>query len=189
MNSQAPPPAPGQPQINIVQKNSSGCRTLVFVCVGVLVAIGLVIGGCVVFGAWGISEAVEQVAEAAKEAEEAAKVAAVTAVSWDDVTNAQNPDNSLTDIQKEKLHSDIIDKRVRWSGSLVEVESTYSNSITLHVSMDGGSEAEVTVELFADQKEKAETLVKGEPVTFEGTVRDTGSKFRAVELKYGKISP
>ena len=95
------PPPLGQAHINIVQTNNSGCRTLLFVCLGIVLAITLVIGGCVVLGVWTIGETVDQVVESVKETEAEAKASPITAITWNAVTNARTPDNTLTELQQE----------------------------------------------------------------------------------------
>ena len=181
------PPPLGQAHINIVQTNNSGCRTLLFVCLGIVLAITLVIGGCVVLGVWTIGETVDQVVESVKETEAEAKASPITAITWNTVTNARTPDNTLTELQQEELRQNILDKRVRWSGTLVEVTS--SSYVALHVSMDGDSKTDVVIRLLGDQKKRAGEIAKGEAVTFEGTIDGLGSEFLHARLKYGEIAP
>ena len=181
------PPPLGQPQINIVQKNNSGCRTLLFVCLGIILAVTFVIGGCVVLGVWTIGETVDQVVESVKETEAEAKASPITAITWDAVTNARSPDNTLTELQQAELRQNVLGKRVRWSGTLVEVTS--GSHVALHVSMDGDSKTDVVIRLLADQKKSAAEIAKGEAVTFEGTIDELGSEFLHARLKYGQISP
>jgi hypothetical protein len=146
---------------------------------GVIVGLGLVVlVGCALL-----------LGRAAQQSKTAADRLPVGNITWAQVAQTLMTNRQLTDIQRDELWKPMDGQKVKWTGTVVEVDSMLGQ-ISVKVLMQqravpGVATHDVSLSLDDKQRDQALRLKKGQPITFTGVL---GSRvLTTVSLSHGEL--